>query len=269
MRGAYTAGCLSWLLDEGIEFDSAYGISVGALHLASYLMGNKNHLHDISTKYINADDVIGVSPLLKEGQIVGYNLLLEKYVVGKAKYNLNDLKGHKTQGYIGLYDLDLGDPIYVHADNVSLQQLKAACSLPIIGHVVKENGHKYLDAGIRDMIPIEQSIKDGNTKHLVITTKPIDYIRKPAKQFVVNLMKMVYPKCPNIYKDYAIRHENYYKQINIINELVKEGNAIYRYPTQTVQVSRLKGKTEDLEKLYQLGRSDMESIREEIYELIK
>lgn len=23
MRGAYTAGCLSWLIDEGIEFDYA------------------------------------------------------------------------------------------------------------------------------------------------------------------------------------------------------------------------------------------------------
>ena len=36
MRGAYTAGCLAWLLDNGITFDSAYGISTGAVHLCSY-----------------------------------------------------------------------------------------------------------------------------------------------------------------------------------------------------------------------------------------
>ena len=37
LRGAYTAGCLSWLIDEGIEFDGAYGISSGAVHLTAFL----------------------------------------------------------------------------------------------------------------------------------------------------------------------------------------------------------------------------------------
>ena len=40
MRGAYTAGCLSWLIDEGIEFDYAYGISTCSVLLTSFLMKN-------------------------------------------------------------------------------------------------------------------------------------------------------------------------------------------------------------------------------------
>ncbi len=35
LRGAYTAGALTWLIDQGIEFDSSYGISTGAVHLGS------------------------------------------------------------------------------------------------------------------------------------------------------------------------------------------------------------------------------------------
>ena len=37
MRGAYTAGALSWLIDQGIEFDASYGISTGAVHLTNFL----------------------------------------------------------------------------------------------------------------------------------------------------------------------------------------------------------------------------------------
>ena len=42
LRGAYTAGALTWLIDQGIEFDSSYGISTGAVHLANFLMKLKD-----------------------------------------------------------------------------------------------------------------------------------------------------------------------------------------------------------------------------------
>ena len=41
MRGAYTAGVLSWLIDQGIEMDYGVGISAGAMNLCSYAMKNK------------------------------------------------------------------------------------------------------------------------------------------------------------------------------------------------------------------------------------
>ena len=44
LRGAYTAGALSWLIDNGISFDNAYGISTGAVYLSTYLMGSKENL---------------------------------------------------------------------------------------------------------------------------------------------------------------------------------------------------------------------------------
>ena len=54
MRGAYTAGCLSWLLENSISFDSAYGISTGAVHLCSFLSENEDYLYDFKIKrYIN------------------------------------------------------------------------------------------------------------------------------------------------------------------------------------------------------------------------
>lgn len=38
MRGAYTAGVLTWLIDHEIEFDYGVGISAGAMNLCSFAM---------------------------------------------------------------------------------------------------------------------------------------------------------------------------------------------------------------------------------------
>lgn len=267
MRGAYTAGCLSWLIDEGIEFDGGYGISTGALHLTTFLFRNKEWLKKISTEILPSKDSIGVPAFLKEGQIVAYRTMFDR-VVNDVGLNLNKLET-KTKAKIGLYSLDEGKAVYVPIEKVTYPLLIAACSLPLLGKVTTAEGKRYLDGGISDMIPIGESIKDGYDKHFIIATKPLTFVRKPAKKFVVNLMKLVYKDCPNIARDYEIRHLNYKKQIAEIKDLVDKGDALYRYPTETVKVTRLGGSKEDLLDLFEMGRRDMENMREEIYNFIK
>lgn len=267
MRGAYTAGCLSWFIDEGIEFDGGYGISTGALHLTTFLFRNKEWLKTISTEILPAKDTIGVPAFFKEGQIVAYRHMFER-VVERTGLNPNNINT-KTKAKIGLYDLGEGKTVYIPIEKLNYRLLIAACSLPLLGKITKEDGHEYLDGGITDMIPIEESINDGFDKHFIIATKPLTFVRKPAKQFVVNLMKLAYKNCPNISKDYKIRHLNYVKQISLIKELVNSGDAIYRYPSGEVKVTRLGGSKEDLVDLFNMGRNDMENMREEIYKFIK
>lgn len=270
MRGAYTAGCLSWLIDEGIEFDGAYGISTGAVHLTSYLMKSKEYLYEMSTNYIADKAVIGLKPILREGAICSYDYLFNHLMQEELSFDIKNVIGKtKTKAKFGVYDLNKAETVYVPLKDMNMNILKACCTLPIIGHVVKDNGEEYLDGGITKMIPIEQSVDDGFSDHLIITTKPYDYVRKPAKEIVVKVMAMVYPKCKKIAEDYRIRHLNYNKQIDIIRKLEKDGHALYRYPTKTINVSRLRGDKEDLRKLYELGYSDMEASREAIYKLIK
>ena len=47
MRGAYTAGVLTWLIDHEIEFDYGVGISAGAMNLCSFAMRNKQYLYAV------------------------------------------------------------------------------------------------------------------------------------------------------------------------------------------------------------------------------
>ena len=93
--------------------------------------------------------------------------------------------------------------------------------------IVNYRGKKLLDGGITKMIPIERALEQGCTKTLVITTKPKDYVRKPANRIVEFLMRIIYHKYPQIAKDYHVRHLNYYHQVEIINQQVEQGKAVH------------------------------------------
>lgn len=267
MRGAYTAGALTWLIDHDIEFDASYGISTGAVHLTNFLMKSKEDLFDFSVHRITDPRIVGLRPLLHCGRIVDYDFLFDHILIEECRFDISPLKDCR-EGFIGLYVLSMGRTVYYPTREISLKQLEASTSLPILGKIIREDGLELLDGGITDMIPIRQALADGCNRHLIITTKPGNYKRKPAKPFVVWLMKAIYPQCENISKDYEIRHLNYQDQISAIRELEENKEAVYVYPSKTSNVTRLGGSEEELSELYRLGYDDMEGRKEAIFALL-
>ena len=88
MRGAYTAGALSWLIDNNIEFDNAYGISTGAVHLCNFLLKDKKNLFDFSTKYITDKNAIGVRSIIRSGHLVDYDYLFNDLMIDKIGFDI-------------------------------------------------------------------------------------------------------------------------------------------------------------------------------------
>lgn len=268
MRGAYTAGCLAWFIDHNIDIANGYGISTGAIHLCSYLLKEKNYLYDLSTNYIADKKLVGWRPLLREGKFVGYNYLFDTLLPHIFHFDIQKLisiASHK-HAKIGLYDLAKQRTIYINLKDIdtSFKLLKAATTLPIIGKAVKYKKNEYLDGGISEMIPIKEAINDNNEKFIVISTKPADYIRKPAKNIIIKLMALYYHKYPQIAKDYAIRHQNYNNQVQLVKDLVNQQAAIFLYPSKQLPVSRTSGDKETLKKLFALGYSDTQKKEKEI-----
>lgn len=270
MRGAYTAGALSWLIDNNIEFDYGVAISSGAVHLCSYLLKNKDFLYDISTKYMVDKSNVGIKPFFKEGRYVGYDYMFNDLLLKQVKYDVKPVIDSDTKSEFGVYDCDQGKVLFLDKSYLDekLNFLKATCTLPIAGKIVKYRGYNLLDGGIRCMIPIERSIEVKNDKHFVISTKVKDYVRKEAGGFMKWFMKMNYLKYPAISADYNKRHIRYHEQVSVVESLEKEGKAFFLRPSKNISVNRFNGEKEELIELYELGRSDMEANKEAFLKFI-
>lgn len=271
MRGAYTAGALAWLNDHHITFDYSVGISSGAVYLSCFLVNDKHTPYNMSVYYASSDECVGLKAFQKEGYYVAYKYIFEECLLAKEHMDIRPLiENPEVIMEVGAYDLSQGKTVYFnnHELDPELVLLRGTCALPVASAVVEYKGRRLLDGGITKMIPIERALEQGCTKCMVITTKPKDYVRKPASPIVKFLMKQMYKECPQAAKDYEVRHINYYRQMDIIRKLVEDGKGIYILPSENVKVSRFHGDVKNTKKLYSLGYRDMEARKEEIFRFL-
>lgn len=271
MRGAYTAGCLAWMIDNQIEVDYGIGISMGALHLCTYLLKDTKMLHLTGVTYMSDSHIIGLSPLLREKRYVGYNYVFEQLLKKELHYSTEPIRQQQMDMEIGVYDLEQSKTIFKNASDLDdeMIMIKAACVLPIAGHIVDYQGKRYLDGGITVMVPIERALEKGCDKNIIIVTKPEGYVRKAAGALMRWMMKFNYPKYPKMVYDYTHRHENYAIQMKKVSDEVEAKKAVLIRPSKTIPVKRFSGDPENLQKLYDLGYADMEAKKEEILNLIQ
>lgn len=270
LRGAYTAGALAWFLKEEISFDYAAGISSGAQHLSYYISKDANALKKMAVVAGAEQLSVGLKPLFKEGQLVGYNQL-QDYVVTHVPLNFDSIKSNSTEGEIGIFDLEAGVTRWVNIKDLdsNFEMLKAASLIPIAGKAVTLDGKKYVDAGVEHMIPIKRSLEKGMDKHVVITTKPKSYERSETGWPTNLFMSLFYRKYKAFRQMVKDRKKIYYEQKGLIDQLEKEGKALELYPSKTFDIGRFGGDREQLEDLFKLGFEDCEAKRDEIYQFLE
>lgn len=271
LRAAYTAGVLNWFIDQNIDFDFVVGISSGALLAGPFVVKNHKAIKELAVTYAGRKENVGLTPLIREGAPVGYNFLFDEIINKKMQLSAQKVREASTPFEMGVYDLYDSNTLWLTNKDVDdkWKFVQAACTLPIAGRAVKINGRKYLDAGITSMMPIKRSLNYGCDKHIVVTTKSKDFVRKPNHpllQFVLDLMYIKYPK---MRREFRERTGVYYKEKAQVEQLKKEKKAIFLRPSKDLGVKRFKGDPQQLQKLYDLAYKDMENQKDMLFAFIR
>lgn len=269
-KAAYTGGVLQAFLDNDIILPYAVGISAGAENLVPYVSRQKERLKITGIDAACNPKAIGLYPLIKEHGLFGLNETC-RFIEEHAPLDFKAFYESETQFDIGIYNIDTGKVEYHDKSELDKEQtlLKASCALCLLAKPYKFKDHLYMDAGLVDMISIEQSIKAGCDKHIFISTKEEGYVRKPAPKYQTLLAKLVYRKNPQVEQDLKNRHINYEKQWTKVKELEKEGKALVLRPSKDLGISRYTNDKEKLEPWFQLGYDDTMARIEEIKQFIK
>ena len=140
--------------------------------------------------------------------------------------------------------------------------IRSSSSLPLVSKTIVVKGHKLLDGGIADSIPIRKSIEDGNEKNVVILTRDHGYRKAPNK--LMPIMRLRYPKYKEFLHAMETRHVRYNETIDFLEEQEKEGKVFILCPKEPVEIGRVEKDKEKLEKLYKQG---YDTAREQYQEL--
>lgn len=260
LRGMFTAGVTDVMLEHGIEFDAAVGVSAGSSFGCNYKSKQIGRALRYNLRFANDKRYCSIESLIKTGDLFNarfcYHILPEKLdLMDEKTYMENPLKF-----YCAVTDVNTGKPLYHDCKELNentLEWMRASASLPLAANIVKVDGYELLDGGLTDSIPIRWMESQGCDKNVIILTRPAGYRKKPQNKIVMAIMKHVYKDYPELLKAISLRHTMYNAEIDYINEIEKAGKAFVIRPEQALDIHRVEHNKTKIQGAYDAGRSVM------------
>ena len=269
MRGMYTAGVLDIFLENNIHVDGIIGVSAGALFGINYCSKQKGRALRYNKKYINdkSVDYMGLKTLIKTGNIINKEFAFDKLPFELDIFDEAEFKKSKTDFYATITNVKTGKPEYVQITNTKKQMevFRATGAMPFVSQMVEVNKKLYLDGALGDSIPIDEAIKMGYNKIIVVLTRTLDYRKKKPLQM---LAKIKYKEYPNLIEAINTRYIKYNETIEKIIDLENKKEIIVIRPTKDLKIKRIERDVNKLQEMYNLGVSDCKKLLPKIKRFI-
>ena len=189
MRGLFTAGVIDVLMENNIAFDAAVGVSAGAAFGCNYKSRQIRRAIRYNTRFCRDKRYCSAWSLIRTGDMFGaefcYHTLPEKLdMFDKDAFNASPM-----DFWVVCTDITTGKAIYHKCGDIcydELEWIRASASLPLAARVVEVGGHRMLDGGIADVLPLRFMESRGCERNVVILTQPRDYVKQPT-----SMMKLI------------------------------------------------------------------------------
>lgn len=265
MRGLFTAGVLDVLMENGVTFDGAVGVSAGAAFGCNIKSHQAGRVLRYNTRFCSDKRYCGMSSLLKTGNIYSTDFC---YGEVPLKYDLFDFETYEKdpmEFYVVSTDVETGKPVYHKYAGMSdggFDWIRASASMPLVSRIVEINGQKLLDGGISDSIPVEFFESLGYDRNVAVLTQPKTY--KKSKNKMMPLIKIKYRKYPKFIETVENRHIMYNAETALVSEKEHNGTLFVIRPESPLPVGRVEKDPEKLKEAYEIGRSAMKERLEDL-----
>jgi len=225
-RGAYQVGVVKALMEKGIEFDFAFGTSIGGLNATLLAQGGIDRLVDLWSR-IRARDIFHLPSASLIGRLVlGHKLgLLDNSPleeVLRKEADLPKLKASKTKVGLCATDLcSLETRLFtideIMSTNELIDVLMATSAIPMAFPPRHIRGHGlWIDGGLVRNTPMEVAINMGADEIFMVLLHPESINVCPTNMFEVLV------RCLDIVLDASARRE--IQSAELYNRLIAAGS---------------------------------------------
>lgn len=259
MRNSYTAACIDQLLAHDIHFGWVGGISAGASHTVNFLSGDRKRARESFVELGAHPKTGGIKSFLRGSGYFNAEYIYE--TVGAPGNDLpfdwDSFAANPTPARIGAVRADTGESVYWGREDFKdllglMKRVRASSTLPGLMPVPTIDGVDYVDGALGDSggLIIDQAIKDGFEKFLVLRTKPRGYVRTGPRS--PQLVKQLLRKRPAVAEALLRRPERYNAAAATIDELESAGQAKVFYP-ENMKIQNTERKFSKLEESWESG----------------
>jgi len=255
MRGLFTAGIIDVMMEHDVWPDGLVGVSAGAAFGCNYKSRQPGRAIRYNKRFARDSRYSGLRSLLTTGDYFnaafGYHVIPRQYdVFDNAAFSQNPME------FVAVCtDVETGLPIYkrlTEATDTTYDYIRASASMPLCSKVVCLEGHKLLDGGVSDSIPLEWAEHNGYERNVVILTQPLGYRKTHTR--LMPLMRIGLRRYPRMIEAMDSRYQMYNRQLDYVGQAEREGRCLVIRPDAKLPIGHVCHNPEQMERVYQIGR---------------
>ena len=254
-RAHYTAGVLDVLIDEKLPIAGVIGVSMGAIHGASFVSGQKGRSLEIYTRFAADERLWNLWRWVRTGNLIDPQFCYHEIPDRLVPFDEETFENSGMAFYACASNLETGKAEYLRLSNLTndIDGLRASASLPYVSPAVNFRGMKLLDGGCTDRIPLAAFERMGYERNIVIQTHPREHAVRDRDAWAA---KWWYRRYPKFVESFRKSPEVYEATQRLIDERVKEGLVFSIRPERPIPVGRLTRDPEDVRRACDLGARD-------------
>lgn len=259
MRGMFTAGVLDVMMENGIRFDGAMGVSAGAVFGCNFKSGQIGRSLRYNMRFCDDPRYCSFESLIRTGNLYGVDFCYDEIPNKLDPFDAQAYRENPMPFYAVCTNVETGKAIHKRldrGDSRDMQYFRASASMPIVSQIVEADGYKLLDGGITDSIPLLAMERRGYPRNVVILTQPLGYVKE--KSGILPLVHVTMRKYPYLIKAMDVRHIRYNRQTAYVREQELAGKAFVIRPPYALGISRTEDDPAELRRVYEIGRTEME-----------
>ena len=255
MRGLFTAGIIDVMMEAGVEPDGLIGVSAGAAFGCNYKSRQPGRAIRYNTRFAKDGRYSGLKSLLTTGDYFnaqfGYHIVPYQYDL----FDVAAFEQNPMEFMVVCTDVLTGQAVYHKMDRVDydeLEWLRASASMPLASKVVEVAGHKLLDGGVADSIPLAYFESIGYDRNVVILTQPEGYVKHRTK--LMPLMRIGLRRYPEMIQAMDRRYLMYNRELEFVRQAEREGRCLVIRPDEKLPIGHISHDPEEMKRVYQIGR---------------
>ena len=270
-RGAYTAGMVNLLLEQGIYFDYACGISAGSSHTINYVSRDQMRVHMAFLAIDGDEPVGGMGSFLRGRGYFNADYLYEGCIRdGFCGFEWDTFCANPARIRIQAFEASTGRSVSFTKDDMPdvwsmINRVRASSTVPIAMNPLPLDGKTYYDGGlgVGAGLPLHLAEQDGYERFVMLATRPAGYRKKPISPVGRAVFGRLLGGMPKVLEATLTRPERYNTELDRIAQLEREGQALVIRPRE-MPVSNGTLDTSKLQRAYVMGH---EQLREELDQL--
>ena len=255
MRGMFTCGVIDVFMENDIDFDGCIGVSAGAAFGCNIKSKQIGRPIRYNKRFCNDERYASFSEWLKTGDLYNEDFCYDEMIHVYDIWDEETFKNNPMEFYCVATDIEEGIPVYYkckNGDDKDIRWIRASASMPFFSNPVEIDGHKYLDGGTTDSIPLRFMEANGYDKIIVVETQPYHFIK--TKQKYLPVIKHKLNDYPLLIHALENRHIMYNRQKEYVKTRESEKKVYVIRPENSLNIKSTCKDPNELERVYQIGR---------------